>query len=150
MAAKSVSHTVSLTVGDITLNFSDSITSGDTPTSYSLQTQTVSAATALTPLAYTEIDQVACNVMILLRNDEAVVTGNNSDHKNLLVNFRGGTGDYPVIVKPQTTALFSMGSNIAADDAAESVNLSDLRLKSGDGSTTVECRYMAVQTEATS
>lgn len=151
MAAKSISHTVSLTVDNISLNFSDSITSGDSTTSYAMATQTVTAAAALNPIPYSEIDPSACNVMILMRNEEAVVSSAgaaDSDHKNLLVDFNGGsTPTYPIVIKPQTTALFSMGSNVSG---ATSVNLSNIRVRSGDGSASVECRYLLVQTESSS
>ena len=144
MAAKTISHTVQLTVGDITLNFSDSITSGDTATSFSVQSQVIAdSSTTSTGLVTGEVDTSNCNAMILIRNDEAVQTGGSNTHyKNLNISLDGGT-NFDLIVKPQTTALFSVGSKHGGFG-----NLSNVRVRSGGNNESVEFRYLIVQTEA--
>ena len=142
MAAKSISHTVQLTVGDITLNFSDSITSGDTATSFSVQSQIIAHSSTPATLVTGEVDTSNCNTMILIRNDEAVQTGVNSHYKNLNVSLDNGS-NYDLIVKPQTTALFSIGSKFGSIG-----DLTHVKVLSGGNNESVEFRYLLVQTEA--
>ena len=143
MAAKTIAHTVQLTVGDITLNFSDSITSGDAATSFAVQSQIIAHSSTPATLVTGEVDTSNCNTMILIRNDEAVQTGNSNTHyKNLNVSLDDGN-NFDIIVKPQTTALFSIGSkhgNIG--------NLAHVKVLSGGNNESVEFRYILVQTEA--
>tara|TARA_B100000519_G_C13960937_1_gene305294 strand:+ start:128 stop:562 length:435 start_codon:yes stop_codon:yes gene_type:complete len=143
MAAKTIAHTVQLAVGDISLNFSDSITSGDTATSFSVQSQVIAdSTTTSTGLVTGEVDTSNCNAMILIRNDEAVQTGSNDYYKNLNVSLDGGS-NFHLIVKPQTTVLFSIGSKNGGFG-----NLSNVRVRSGGNNESVEFRYLLVQTEA--
>ena len=143
MAAKTIAHTVQLAVGDISLNFSDSITSGDTATSFSVQSQVIAdSTTTSTGLVTGEVDTSNCNAMILIRNDEAVQTGSNDYYKNLNVSLDGGS-NFHLIVKPQTTVLFSIGSKTGGVG-----NLSNVRVRSGGNNESVEFRYLLVQTEA--
>ena len=143
MAAKTIAHTVQLTVGDITLNFSDSITSGDTATSFSVQSQVIAdSSTTSTGLVTGEVDTSNCNAMILIRNDEAVQTGSNDYYRNLNVSLDGGS-NFDLIIKPQTTALFSIGSKNGGFG-----NLGNVRVRSGGNNASVEFRYLIVQTEA--
>ena len=142
MAAKSVTHSVSLMVGDISLNFSDTITSADTATSFAVQSQIIAHSTTPATLVTGEVDTSSCNAMILIRNDEAVQTGSYPHYKNLTVSLDDGT-TYPLIVKPQTSALFSIGSK-----AGGIGDLTHVKVLSGGNNESVEFRYMLVQTEA--
>ena len=144
MAAKSVTHSVSLMVGDISLNFSDTITSADTATSFAVQSQVIAHSTTPATLVTGEVDTSSCNTMIIIRNDEAVQTGANTHYKNLNVSLDNGS-NYDIIVKPQTSALFSIGSKDGSIG-----DLTHVKVLSGGNNESVEFRYMLVQTEVTS
>jgi len=143
MAAKSVTQSVSLTVGDLSLSFANTQTSGDAATSFSVQSQVIADhTTTSTGLVTGEVDTSNCNAMIMIRNDEAVQTGSNDYYKNLNVSLDGGS-NFDLIVKPQTTALFSIGSKNGGFG-----NLGNVRVRSGGNNASVEFRYFIVQTEA--
>ena len=126
MAAKSVSHTVSLSVGNISLAFSNSSTATADPTDFVLSTMTVTTAVVVEPV---EVDPTSCLVMFLLKNE------NTTGSLDLQVSLDGGS-TYPLTLSNGQTNLLTLTS------------MTDVRVRPSSGS--VEVSYMAVQIGADS
>jgi len=131
MAAKSVTHSVSLAVGDIALALSDTQTADANPTDFVLGVQRVGTTAeylgrALKGDALGDVDTSACNVMLLLRNDntsggELKVTLDDSDPES----------GSDIVIKPQQINLVSLDA------------LQDVRLCSHSGN--CDFTYLAIQ-----
>ncbi len=131
MAAKSVTHSVSLAVGDIALALSDTQTADANPTDFVLGVQRVGTTAeylgrALKGDALGDVDISACNVMLLLRNDntsggELKVTLDDSDPES----------GSDIVIKPQQINLVSLDA------------LQDVRLCSHSGN--CDFTYLAIQ-----
>ena len=131
MAAKSVTHSVSLAVGDIALALSDAQTADANPTDFVLGVQRVGTTAeylgrALKGDALGDVDTSACNVMLLLRNDntsggELKVTLDDSDPES----------GSDIVIKPQQINLVSLDA------------LQDVRLCSHSGN--CDFTYLAIQ-----
>ena len=122
MAAKSVTHSVSLAVGNIALALSDSTTVSANPTDYLLATQTVS--TSYEALDDGEVDPASCLVMLLIKNE------NTTGSSELQLSLDTGSTIHLVLHNGQTNL-------ISIEDYG------NVRIKSNTGS--VEVTYMAVQ-----
>ena len=131
MAAKSVTHSVSLAVGDIALALSDTQTADANPTDFVLGVQRVGTTAeylgrALKGDALGDVETSACNVMLLLRNDntsggELKVTLDDSDPES----------GSDIVIKPQQINLVSLDA------------LQDVRLCSHSGN--CDFTYLAIQ-----
>jgi hypothetical protein len=122
MAAKSVSHTVSLSIGNVSLAFNDSSTVSADPTDFLLATQTVS--TSYEALDDGEVDPASCLVMLLLKNE------NTTGSSELQLSLDEGTTIHLVLHNGQTN-LISIE------------NYGNVRIKSNTGS--IDVSYMAIQ-----
>lgn len=140
MAAKSVTHSVSLSLGTVALSLSDTQTADADPTDFAFGTQRVgTSAEYLGRLnksdALGDVDTTACNVLLLLRNDNAVgagsgelkVTLDNSDPAGT----DGSVSNADIVIKPQQINLISIDQ------------LQDVRLCSHSGN--CDLTYLAVQ-----
>ena len=133
MAAKSVSHTVSLSVGNISLAFSDSTTADADPTDYIIGTQRLTTANDqylgrdAQGDPFGDVDKTACNVLLLLRNDNT----SGGEIKATLDNSDPTGSDAVLFIKPQQINLLSVD------------NLNNVRLCSHSG--TCDITYMAIQ-----
>ena len=131
MAAKSVSHTVSLSVGNISLAFSDSQTADASPTNFVLGDQQVTSAGSPEYLGRAEkahalgdVEMSGHKVMLLLRNDTASGGG------DLLVSLADNT-TYELSLKPQHVNLLTI------------TDLQDVKVDSSSGN--VDFTYVIVQ-----
>tara|TARA_Y100000996_G_scaffold351960_2_gene291408 strand:- start:1251 stop:1634 length:384 start_codon:yes stop_codon:yes gene_type:complete len=122
MAAKSVTHTVSLSLGDVALALSDTSTATANPTDYVLASQSVS--TSYEALDDGDVDSASCLVMLLIKNE------NTTGTSELQLSLDSGTTIHLVLHNGQTN-LISIE------------NYGNVRVKSNTG--TVEVTYMAVQ-----
>jgi hypothetical protein len=122
MAAKSVTHTVSLSLGDVALALSDTSTATANPTDYVLASQSVS--TSYEALDDGDVDPASCLVMLLIKNE------NTTGTSELQLSLDSGTTIHLVLHNGQTN-LISIE------------NYGNVRVKSNTG--TVEVTYMAVQ-----
>ena len=107
MAVSSVTHTVTLSVGNIALALSDSQNSAADPTNFVVGDQTVDASTPeyLGRSDHTDalgdVEMSGHNVMLLLRND-------NTTGGNLQVSLVGTSPVYELSIKPQQINLMSV------------------------------------------
>ena len=136
MAAKSVTHTVSLAVGDIALALSDSQTADADPTDYVLGVQRVGTSAEYlgrTDKAHAlgDVDTSACNVLLLLRNDNAVGAGSGELKVTLDDDDPAASTHADIIIKPQQINLLSLDT------------LQDVRLCSHSGN--CDFTYLAIQ-----
>ena len=122
MAAKSVTHAVSLSLGDVALSLSDTSTATANPTDFVLGSQSVS--TSYEALDDGDVDPASCLVMLLIKNE------NTTGSSELQVSLDSGSTIHLVLHNGQTN-LISIE------------NYGNVRLKSNTG--TVEVTYMAVQ-----
>jgi len=122
MSAKSVTHSVSLSLGDVALALSDTSTATANPTDFVLGSQSVTASYAA--LDDGDVDPASCLVMLLIKNE------NTTGSSELQVSLDSGTTIHLVLHNGQTN-LISIE------------NYGNVRLKSNTG--TVEVTYMAVQ-----
>lgn len=122
MAAKSVTHTVSLSLGDVALALSDTSTATANPTDFVLGSQSVS--TSYEALDDGDVDPASCLVMLLIKNE------NTTGSSELQLSLDSGTTIHLVLHNGQTN-LISIE------------NYGNVRVKSNTG--TVEVTYMAVQ-----
>jgi len=122
MAAKSVTHTVSLSLGDVALALSDTSTATANPTDFVLGSQSVS--TSYEALDDGDVDPASCLVMLLIKNE------NTTGSSELQVSLDSGSTIHLVLHNGQTN-LISIE------------NYGNVRLKTNTG--TVEVTYMAVQ-----
>tara|TARA_B100000131_G_scaffold210805_3_gene202659 strand:+ start:485 stop:868 length:384 start_codon:yes stop_codon:yes gene_type:complete len=122
MAAKSVTHTVSLSLGDVALALSDTSTATANPTDYVLASQSVS--TSYEALDDGDVDPASCLVMLLIKNE------NTTGTSELQLSLDSGSTIHLVLHNGQTN-LISIE------------NYGNVRVKSNTG--TVEVTYMAVQ-----
>jgi hypothetical protein len=122
MAAKSVSHTVSMSVGNVVLSLTDSTTVTANPTDYVLGSQTVT--TAYEAIAAGEVDTASCLVMLLLKNE------NTTGTSELQLSLDSGSTIHLVLHNGQTN-LISIE------------NYGNVRIKSNTGS--IDVSYMAIQ-----
>ena len=105
MAAKSVTHSVSLAVGDIALALSDSQTADADPTDYVMGVQRVGTTAeylgrADKADALGDVDTTACNVLLLLRNDNAVGAGSGELKVTLDDDDPAASTHADIIIKP--------------------------------------------------
>jgi len=122
MAAKSVSHTVSMSVGNVALSLTDSTTVTANPTDYVLGSQTVT--TAYEAIAAGEVDPTSCLVMLLLKNE------NTTGTSELQVSLDNESSISLVIHNGQTNLI-----------SVE--NFGNVKIKSNTGS--IDVSYMAIQ-----
>lgn len=122
MAAKSVTHAVSLSLGDVALALSDTSTATANPTDFVLGSQSVS--TSYEALDDGDVDPASCLVMLLIKNE------NTTGSSELQVSLDSGSTIHLVLHNGQTN-LISIE------------NYGNVRLKTNTG--TVEVTYMAVQ-----
>jgi len=122
MAAKSVTHAVSLSLGDVALALSDTSTATANPTDFVLGSQSVS--TSYEALDDGDVDPTSCLVMLLIKNE------NTTGSSELQLSLDSGSTIHLVLHNGQTN-LISIE------------NYGNVRLKSNTG--TVEVTYMAVQ-----
>jgi len=122
MAAKSVTHAVSLSLGDVALALSDTSTATANPTDFVLGSQSVS--TSYEALDDGDVDPASCLVMLLIKNE------NTTGSSELQVSLDSGSTIHLVLHNGQTN-LISIE------------NYGNVRLKSNTG--TIEVTYMAVQ-----
>ena len=127
MAAKSVTHTVSFSVGDISLSLSDSSTATANPTDYVVGS--FRADTSFDTIPAGDVDASSSNVLLLIKNE------NTSGSSELQVCVDGTSAIHLVLLNGQTNLL-------------STENLSNIKLKSNTG--TVDVTYMAVQIGANS
>ena len=136
MAAKSVTHTVSLSVGDISLSLSDTQTADANPTDFVLGVQRVGTSAeylgrADKADALGDVDTTACNVLLLLRNDNAVGAGSGELKVTLDDDDPASGTNADIIIKPQQINLLSLDT------------LQDVRLCSHSGN--CDFTYLAIQ-----
>jgi len=131
MAAKSVTHSVSLAVGDISLALSNTQTADASPTNFVLGDQQVTSAGSPEYLGRAEkahalgdVEMSGHKVMLLLRNDTASGGG------DLLVSLADNT-TYEVSIKPQNINLLTI------------TDLQDVKVDSSSGN--VDYTYLVVQ-----
>ena len=122
MAAKSVTHAVSLSLGDVALALSDTSTATANPTDFVLGSQSVS--TSYEALDDGDVDPASCLVMLLIKNE------NTTGSSELQLSLDSGSTIHLVLHNGQTN-LISIE------------NYGNVRLKTNTG--TVEVTYMAVQ-----
>ena len=122
MAAKSVTHAVSLSLGDVALALSDASTATANPTDFVLGSQSVS--TSYEALDDGDVDPASCLVMLLIKNE------NTTGSSELQLSLDSGSTIHLVLHNGQTN-LISIE------------NYGNVRVKSNTG--TVEVTYMAVQ-----
>jgi len=127
MAAKSVTHSVSLSLGDVALALSDTSTATADPTDFVLGSQSVS--TSYEALDDGDVDPASCLVMLLIKNE------NTTGSSELQLSLDSGSTIHLVLHNGQTN-LISIE------------NYGNVRVKSNTG--TVEVTYMAVQIGANS
>ena len=122
MAAKSVTHSATVTVGNVSLSLSDSSTATADPTDFVLGT--FRADTSFDRIPAGDVDAASSNVLLLIKNE------NTSGSSELQVCVDGTTAIHLVLLNGQTNLL-------------STENLSNIKLKSNTG--TVDVSYMAVQ-----
>lgn len=122
MAAKSVTHSATVTVGNVSLSLSDSSTATADPTDFVLGT--FRADTSFDTIPAGDVDASSSNVLLLIKNE------NTSGSSELQVCLDGTTAIHLVLLNGQTNLL-------------STENLSNIKLKSNTG--TVDVSYMAVQ-----
>tara|TARA_R100001510_G_C7604618_1_gene170168 strand:+ start:361 stop:744 length:384 start_codon:yes stop_codon:yes gene_type:complete len=122
MSAKSVTHSVSLSLGDVALALSDTSTATANPTDFVLGSQSVTASYAA--LDDGDVDPASCLVMLLIKNE------NTTGSSELQVSLDSGTTIHLVLHNGQTN-LISIE------------NYGNVRVKSNTG--TIAVTYMAVQ-----
>jgi len=122
MAAKSVSHTVSMSIGNVALSLTDTTTATANPTDYVLGSQTVT--TAYEAIAAGEVDPSSCLVMLLLKNE------NTTGTSELQVSLDNESSISLVLHNGQTNLI-----------SVE--NFGNVKIKSNTGS--IDVSYMAIQ-----
>ena len=122
MAAKSVSHTVSMSIGNVALSLTDTTTATANPTDYVLGSQTVT--TAYEAIAAGEVDTASCLVMLLLKNE------NTTGTSELQVSLDNESSISLVLHNGQTNLI-----------SVE--NFGNVKIKSNTGS--IDVSYMAIQ-----
>jgi len=122
MAAKSVTHSATVTVGNVSLSLSDSSTATADPTDFVLGT--FRADTSFDTIPAGDVDASSSNVLLLIKNE------NTSGSSELQVCVDGTTAIHLVLLNGQTNLI-------------STENLSNIKLKSNTG--TVDVSYMAVQ-----
>tara|TARA_R100001015_G_C4632216_1_gene195500 strand:- start:48 stop:431 length:384 start_codon:yes stop_codon:yes gene_type:complete len=127
MAAKSVTHSATVTVGNVSLSLSDSSTATADPTDFVLGT--FRADTSFNTIPAGDVDASASKVLLLIKNENT--TGNSE----LQVCVDGTSAIHLVLLNGQTNLL-------------STENLSNIKLKAHTG--TVDVSYMAVQIGANS
>ena len=127
MAAKSVTHSATMTVGNVSLSLSDSSTATADPTDFVLGT--LRADTNFSTIPAGDVDASASKVLLLIKNENT--TGNSE----LQVCVDGTSAIHLVLINGQTNLL-------------STENLSNIKLKAHAG--TVDVTYMAVQIGANS
>lgn len=127
MAAKSVTHSATVTVGNVSLSLSNSSTATADPTDFVLGT--FRADTSFDTIPAGDVDASSSNVLLLIKNE------NTSGSSELQVCLDGTTAIHLVLLNGQTNLL-------------STENLSNIKLKSNTG--TVDVSYMAVQIGANS
>ena len=134
MASKSVTHSTSLSVGDISLIFSNSQTADSDPTNFLIGDQRVTTTpryvngdleSGTQPTKIGDIEVTGHKVMLLLRNDNAAGAG------DLDVSLVSGTHVYELAIKPQQMNLLTVE------------DLDDVVVRSSAGD--CDYTYMAVQ-----
>ena len=127
MAAKSVTHSATMTVGNVSLSLSDSSTATADPTDFVLGT--LRADTNFSTIPAGDVDASSSKVLLLIKNENT--TGNSE----LQVCVDGTSAIHLVLLNGQTNLL-------------STENLSNIKLKAHTG--TVDVSYMAVQIGANS
>tara|TARA_R100000315_G_C5091285_1_gene52519 strand:- start:10 stop:423 length:414 start_codon:yes stop_codon:yes gene_type:complete len=137
MAAKTVTHTVSLTVDNVSLSLTDSSVATANPTDYVLASQSVS--TSYEALDDGDVDPASCLVMLLIKNEN---TTGSSELQLSLDGHLADDGD--INTNPTIHLVLHNGqTNLISIE-----NYGNVRVKSNTG--TVNVSYMAVQIGANS
>tara|TARA_R100001440_G_scaffold31655_2_gene50266 strand:- start:173 stop:556 length:384 start_codon:yes stop_codon:yes gene_type:complete len=127
MGPKSVTHSATVTVGNVSLSLSDSSTATADPTDFVLGT--FRADTSFDTIPAGDVDASSSKVLLLIKNENT--TGNSE----LQVCLDGTSAIHLVLLNGQTNLL-------------STENLSNIKLKAHIG--TVDVSYMAVQIGANS
>jgi|TARA_R100001443_G_scaffold36086_4_gene50002 hypothetical protein len=127
MAAKTVTHTVSLTVDNVSLSLTDSSVATANPTDFVLGTFRADTSYATIPAG--DVDNASCTVQLLIKNE------NTTGSSELQVSLDDGTTINLVLLNGQINLLTTE-------------NFGQVKLKSNAG--TVDVSYMAVQIGANS
>jgi hypothetical protein len=132
MAAKSVTHSVSLAVGNVALALSDTQTAASDPTNFIIGDQRVGAVTPLyiggsssQPATIGDVEVTGHKVLLLLRNDNAAGEG------DLQVSLVSGSPVYELLIKAQQINLLTV------------TDLDDVVVLSSSGN--CDFNYMAIQ-----
>ena len=132
MAAKSVTHSVSLAVGNVALALSDTQTAASNPTNFVMGDQRVGAVTPLyiggsssQPATIGDVEVTGHKVLLLLRNDNAAGDG------DLQVSLVSGSPVYELSIKAQQINLLTV------------TDLDDVVVLSSSGN--CDFNYMAIQ-----
>jgi len=135
MAAKSVTHSVSLAVGNVALALSDTQTAASNPTNFVMGDQRVGAVTPLyiggsssQPATIGDVEVTGHKVLLLLRNDNAAGDG------DLQVSLVSGSPVYELSIKAQQINLLTV------------TDLDDVVVLSSSGN--CDFNYMAIQIDA--
>ena len=109
MAAKSVTHSVSLALGNVALALSDTQTAASDPTNFVMGDQRVGASTPLfiggassKPTTIGDVEVSGHKVLLLLRNETAAGGG------DLKVSLFDGSPVYELLIKPQQINLLTV------------------------------------------
>ena len=132
MAAKSVSHTVSMSLGNVALSLTDTSTATANPTDFVLGSQSVS--TSYEALDDGDVDPASCLVMLLIKNENTTGTSELQLSLDGHLADDGDAGTNPTI----HLVLHNGQTNLISIE-----NYGNVRVKSNTG--TVEVTYMAVQ-----
>ena len=132
MAAKSVTHAVSLSLGDVALALSDTSTATANPTDFVLGSQSVS--TSYEALDDGDVDPASCLVMLLIKNE------NTTGSSELQVSLDGHLADDG---DGSTNPTIHLVLHNGQTNLISIENYGNVRVKSNTG--TVEVTYMAVQ-----
>ena len=122
MAAKSVTHSATMTVGNVSLSLSDSSTATADPTDFVLGT--LRADTNFSTIPAGDVDSASSTVLLLIKNE------NTTGSSELQVCVDGTSAIHLVLLNGQINLL-------------STENLSNIKLKSNTG--VVDVSYMAVQ-----
>ena len=132
MAAKSVTHSVSLALGNVALALSDTQTAASDPTNFVMGDQRVGAVTPLFiggssshPATIGDVEVTGHKVLLLLRNDNAAGEG------DLNVSHVSGSPVYELLIKAQQINLLTV------------TDLDDVIVLSSSGN--CDFNYMAIQ-----
>jgi|TARA_R110002051_G_C8408129_1_gene449696 hypothetical protein len=134
MAARSVTHSVTLALGNVALALSDTQTAASDPTNFVMGDQRVGATplfiggASIKPTTIGDVEVSGHKVLLLLRNDNAAGAG------DLNVSLFDGSPVYELSIKPQQINLLTV------------TDLDEVIVLSSSGN--CDFHYMAIQIDA--